>query len=170
MFLISGPSWFVSTIWFYYWIFPSLLPRLQRYTAQQKQKWLIGHFVIQLLIPIVFIVGGTLISEEMGVLGFGISYVWPPAVCSFTVFSVSRVASLACQFMQNFARFCVITISSICKMYIPHRDCLNLSWECLLGCFVMKVSQCDLVTPVGLQNSGPSAATSWALCGWSFLW
>merc|ERR1719334_2904890 len=78
-FLLNGPSWIVSTIWFYYWIFPSLLPRLQRYTAQQKQKWLIGHFVIQLLIPIVFTVGGGLISEEMGWTGFGISYVWPPA-------------------------------------------------------------------------------------------
>ena len=27
---LNGPSWFVSTIWFFYWIFPSLLPRLQR--------------------------------------------------------------------------------------------------------------------------------------------
>merc|ERR1711951_270456 len=47
-------------------------PRLQRYTAVQKQKWLIDHFVIQLVIPIVFTAGG-------GWTGFGIAYVWPPA-------------------------------------------------------------------------------------------
>jgi peptidoglycan/LPS O-acetylase OafA/YrhL len=27
--LLNGPSWFVSTLWFYYWCFPALLPRLQ---------------------------------------------------------------------------------------------------------------------------------------------
>merc|ERR1719242_2829206 len=64
-------------IWFYYWIFPSLLPRLQRYTTQQKQKWLIGHFVIQLLVPIVLIVGGGLVSEDVGSIGGLASYYWP---------------------------------------------------------------------------------------------
>eukprot|EP01083_Nonionella_stella_P120033 359302_1 len=29
--VLSGVSWFVSTIWFFYWIFPSLLPKLQLY-------------------------------------------------------------------------------------------------------------------------------------------
>ena len=31
-FLLNLPSWFVSTIWFFYWIFPSLLPKLQKYS------------------------------------------------------------------------------------------------------------------------------------------
>merc|ERR1719295_884943 len=86
--VLNGPSWFVSTIWFYYWIFPSLLPRLQRYTVQQKQKWLIGHFVIQLLIPIVFIVGGNMISEDIGFLGFVSAYFWPPARLSQFIMGV----------------------------------------------------------------------------------
>jgi len=76
---LNGPSWFVSTIWFYYWIFPSLLPRLQRYTAERKQKWLIIHFVIQLLIAVVFIVGVGLVFDDTGMIGFLTAYFWPVA-------------------------------------------------------------------------------------------
>jgi len=78
-FLLNVPSWFVSSIWFYYWIFPSLLPRLQRYSAPQKQKWLIIHFVIQLLIAVLFIVGGAMISDVMAMVGYGAAYFWPMA-------------------------------------------------------------------------------------------
>ena len=48
--LLNGPSWFVSTLWFYYWCFPSLLPRLQAYTTEQMRKWIYWHYLAQMLI------------------------------------------------------------------------------------------------------------------------
>merc|ERR1719242_1430138 len=56
-----------------------VVPRLQRNTAPQKQKWLMIHFVIQLLIAVVFIVGGAMISEDMAMVGYGAAYFWPVA-------------------------------------------------------------------------------------------
>lgn len=39
-FRLNGPSWFVSTITFFYWIFPSLFPRLQR--IRDKEWWIMA--------------------------------------------------------------------------------------------------------------------------------
>ena len=49
-FLMNTPSWFVSTIWFFYWIFPSLLPRLQRFDVAEKRKWIVWNYWIQLVV------------------------------------------------------------------------------------------------------------------------
>ena len=61
---------------FFYWIFPSLFPRLQRFTVQQKQRWIIYNFLIQLFGGIgVFVVIGIV----LGVPDFQFTFAtwWP---------------------------------------------------------------------------------------------
>lgn len=79
--VINGPSWFVSTIWFCYWLFPSLLPRFQRCSTVQKRNWLIMLFVLQ------FIIAGGLYmaiiafveNEWSEMFAFMISTMWAPS-------------------------------------------------------------------------------------------
>jgi len=75
---LNGPAWFVATIWFFYWIFPSLLPRLQGYNTEEKQKWIIGHCVFQLFIPMVMFGGGIVVDHTYSVVyGFWSAHTWP---------------------------------------------------------------------------------------------
>jgi len=79
---VDGPSWFVATMWFYYWCFPSLLPKLQRYTIDDMNGWIIKHYWIQL------IVGGVLSIA----VNFWMGTFWPPA--RFPVFIMGVLAGL----------------------------------------------------------------------------
>jgi len=74
--VLNGPSWFVSTLWFCYWIFPSLLPQFQQYTIKHTRRWIIIHFLIQL------IGGCMLVAVWMGITpewAFYIGTFWPPS-------------------------------------------------------------------------------------------
>ena len=76
-FPLNGPSWFVSTMWFFYWIFPNQLPKCQRYTTQEKQRQIMVLFLIQLI-------GGMAIcifiehAFEQPMVGFHAATFWPP--------------------------------------------------------------------------------------------
>ena len=73
---LNGPSWFVSTMWFFYWIFPSLLPKLQKHSVHKKQKW------IAVLCWIQFIGGGLLVAILIFSVPFAAFHVgtfWPPS-------------------------------------------------------------------------------------------
>ena len=89
----NGPSWFVSTMVFFYWIFPSLLPRLQRYSIQQKQIWVHGHYWLNIIIAIViaglftYVADGALIEFL-----FTASTFWP--VSRLPVFIMGLLAGL----------------------------------------------------------------------------
>jgi len=48
----NGASWFVSTIWFFYWVFPLLLPKLQSYSIQHKLSGMKMHFWMQIILGI----------------------------------------------------------------------------------------------------------------------
>ena len=73
---LNGPSWFVSTMWFFYWIFPSLLPKLQRHSAQQKQRWIMVLFWIQLVVGTIIII---IINDTFHGPGFHAATYWPPS-------------------------------------------------------------------------------------------
>jgi len=80
--VLNGPSWFVSTIWFFYWIFPSLLPRLQRLTNSQKQKWIRRCYWIQMGIAVLLHLVWTLAIPDidgMSGIGFYFATFWPPS-------------------------------------------------------------------------------------------
>ena len=74
---LNGPAWFVSTMWFFYWIFPSLLPKLQRRSILKKQKWITWLSWIQ------FIGGGMWMSiffaSPWQWAAFWIATGWPPS-------------------------------------------------------------------------------------------
>jgi peptidoglycan/LPS O-acetylase OafA/YrhL len=55
--VLDGPSWFVSTLWFYYWCFPSLLPKLQAYSVEQKLAGIRNHFLIQMIVGWILLIG-----------------------------------------------------------------------------------------------------------------
>lgn len=44
---LNGPSWFVCTISFFYWIFPALLQHFQWYTTEETQSALMLHYLLQ---------------------------------------------------------------------------------------------------------------------------
>jgi len=48
--VLNGPSWFVATLWFFYWCFPSLLPKLQEYSIEEKLIGIRRHFWIQAVV------------------------------------------------------------------------------------------------------------------------
>lgn len=75
---LNGPSWFVSTMWFFYWIFPSLLPQLQQYDVKEKRRWIFIHFLIQLFggCALVFIFTSIIPVPQWA---FFIGTFWPPS-------------------------------------------------------------------------------------------
>lgn len=75
--VINGPSWFVSTLLFFYYVFPSLLPRLQAMETSSKRNWLARAFFIQMFVGIFLII---FCSEPFGgTIAFWIATAWPPS-------------------------------------------------------------------------------------------
>jgi len=74
--VLNGPSWFVSTIWFFYWMFPSLLPQFQRYSVKETRRWIVIHHIIQFIGGCVLFGGFAMIVPE---LAFYIGTFWPPS-------------------------------------------------------------------------------------------
>ena len=54
VFVLTGPAWFMSTIWFFYWIFPFLLLKLQQINIRQLRKLIIVCYFIQLIVGLIF--------------------------------------------------------------------------------------------------------------------
>merc|ERR1712241_15662 len=85
--VLNGPSWFVSTIWFFYWIFPSLLPRLQRLSTEDKQWWIRSCFGIQIAVAVILHFSWALIipavpqinTDGLSGIGFYFATFWPPS-------------------------------------------------------------------------------------------
>eukprot|EP01084_Bolivina_argentea_P151398 264246_1 len=87
--VLNGPSWFVSTIWFFYWVFPSLIPKLQIIDNVKKQKWVYYYFWIQLIVGcVLFIVTMFLVPG----ISFFIATFWP--VSRLPVFIMGVLAGL----------------------------------------------------------------------------
>jgi len=86
---IDGPSWFISTLWFYYYCFPSLLPKLQAYSLEEKLSAIWRHYWYQgllgwiIFLPCVMLVGWW---------AFFIATFWPPS--RFPVFIMGVFAGL----------------------------------------------------------------------------
>ena len=74
--VINGPSWFVSTMTFFYWIFPSLLPRLQRYSKSAKQISIHIHFWLNIIIGVgLFFIFYSVIPDVID--PFDLATFWP---------------------------------------------------------------------------------------------
>ena len=86
---LCGPSWFVSTIWFFYWCFPSLLPKLQRIPNDKKPKWIFKYFWIQLGVGVAIFIIMQFISPG---LAFYVATFWPPS--RLPVFIMGVIAGL----------------------------------------------------------------------------
>ena len=97
-FPLNNPSWYVSTVWFYYWTFPSLFPKLQRFSVDEKKKWIVIMFWIQfiggiLLVATTFIFApSTMIGMNSSQWAFTIGTYWPPS--RFPVFIMGVLAGL----------------------------------------------------------------------------
>ena len=61
--VINGPSWFVSTMWFFYWLFPCLLVKLSNKLLntneisfekikKRMKKWILYFYIIQFIIAV----------------------------------------------------------------------------------------------------------------------
>ena len=77
--LLNSPSWFISTMWFFYWIVPSLLPKLQRYSIDKKQKWIAVLSLIQFIGGEVLIIFVMLYTPWGGWEAFWVGLSWPPS-------------------------------------------------------------------------------------------
>jgi hypothetical protein len=59
---------FVSTLLFFYWIFPSLLPRLQGMSTDTQRHWVGRHYFLQLFIAyflMIFLSGAPSLAPEI---------------------------------------------------------------------------------------------------------
>jgi len=86
-FVLNGPSWFVSSIWFCYWVFPSLLPKLQAYDDAQKRKLIVWLFWIQLVGGLALWIGLSPVPV-IGAWSFWAFYSWPPSRLAVFVMGV----------------------------------------------------------------------------------
>jgi len=89
-FLLSLTSWFVPTIWFYYWCYPSLLPKLQAYSIEQKLRGISNHFWIQMIVGSFFF--GFVYAIRSYDLAFCVAAWWPPS--RFSVFIMGVLGGL----------------------------------------------------------------------------
>eukprot|EP01084_Bolivina_argentea_P316174 547981_1 len=77
-FFFNPTAWFVSTIWFFYWVFPSLLPKLQRYSISKKQHWILYYYILQFIIGACIYIG-LLFVPVFNDFAFNIATMWPPS-------------------------------------------------------------------------------------------
>ena len=75
---LNGPSWFVSTMWFFYWVFPSLLPQLQRISIRKKREWIVILFVIQ-FVGAHTLCGSVFLFTPWPWAAFWVGTTWPPS-------------------------------------------------------------------------------------------
>ena len=52
----NGPSWTISTLFFWYWCFPFILPRLQRLTDEELGYRIVRYFWLSIGITIMLLV------------------------------------------------------------------------------------------------------------------
>lgn len=92
-FFFDLPSWFVSTLWFYYWCFPSLFPQLQAYSVQDMLNGVSCHFLIQFFVGWIIFLGLYLSPLGMDYLNafYGATF-WPPS--RFPVFVIGVLGGL----------------------------------------------------------------------------
>jgi len=74
-FNVNEPSWFVSTIWFFYWLFPSLLPRLQTHGVAAKRKLIVACYWVQFLGGIGLLILCATFGDELDAIN---ALWWPP--------------------------------------------------------------------------------------------
>lgn len=72
---LDGPAWTVSTLWFFYVCFPSLLRRYNLKSDQELLNSIISMFWIQLILGLLLFGAFAL---TIGPLAFPISTMWPP--------------------------------------------------------------------------------------------
>ena len=53
----NEPSWIVSTIWFWYLLFPYILPRIQRWSDEQLSRSNIEYFWLQIMLAVLIMIG-----------------------------------------------------------------------------------------------------------------
>jgi len=53
----NDPSWIISTLWFWYLMFPHVLPRIQRWSDNQLSNGIIEYFWLQMTIGFLILVG-----------------------------------------------------------------------------------------------------------------
>ena len=53
----NDPSWIISTLWFWYLMFPHVLPRIQRWSDNQLSNSIIEYFWLQMTIGFLILVG-----------------------------------------------------------------------------------------------------------------
>ena len=53
----NGPSWTICTLFFWYWCFPLILPRVQRLTNKQLAHGIVHYFWLNIAVSILIVAG-----------------------------------------------------------------------------------------------------------------
>ena len=53
----NDPSWIISTIWFWYLLFPYVLPRIQRWSDEQLSRSYVEYFWLQIMLAALIMIG-----------------------------------------------------------------------------------------------------------------
>ena len=77
----NDPNWIISTLWFWYLIFPHILPRIQRWSDEQLSRCIVEYFWLQILL-------GGLIMLAFG--GFAGIYVRIVLLVNSSIFILSK--------------------------------------------------------------------------------
>ena len=85
----NGVCWTISTMMFFYVVFPYILPRIQQWSKEKQKAWIGGFYGVQ-IVTWVFI-GGlfSLVSQD---LGYWMARAWPPS--RLPVFLMGVLAAL----------------------------------------------------------------------------
>ena len=53
----NNPSWIISTIWFWYLLFPYVLPQIQRWSDEQLSRSNVEYFWLQIMLGVLIMIG-----------------------------------------------------------------------------------------------------------------
>jgi len=105
----NGVCWTITTMSFFYWTFPWLLPRMQEMTAEARNRWIIWSYWIQLVsyfglyllystIPVLQFRGwdesggSAFVLEKSPSMGYWVARAWPGT--RIFVFAMGCLAAL----------------------------------------------------------------------------
>ena len=65
----NAPSWFISTVFLWYWYFPILLPRVQKWSNEQIAYGIVEYFWMQIALGLLVVIGfggfaGSYVSQK----------------------------------------------------------------------------------------------------------
>ena len=67
----NGPSWTICTLFFWYWCFPFILPRLQRLRDVEIAHGIVKYFWLNIGIAILLLIGlGSFVGKSVSSFGF----------------------------------------------------------------------------------------------------